>query len=87
MGAEHIIDRSAEGYKFWKDESTQDQKEWKRFGARIRELTGGNGRLMPDSVQSFKVIDCHRIRLKCKISDKCVFARSRPPVKTGSIQT
>jgi crotonyl-CoA reductase len=41
MGAELIIDRSAEGYRFWKDESTQDQKEWKRFGARIRELTGG----------------------------------------------
>jgi crotonyl-CoA reductase len=42
MGAELIIDRSAEGYKFWKDEHTQDQKEWKRFGARIRELTGGD---------------------------------------------
>jgi crotonyl-CoA reductase len=41
MGAELIIDRSAEGYKFWKDERTQDPKEWKRFGARIRELTGG----------------------------------------------
>ncbi|GAA0600955.1 crotonyl-CoA carboxylase/reductase [Kribbella sandramycini] len=42
MGAELIIDRSAEGYKFWKDESTQDPKEWKRLGARIRELTGGD---------------------------------------------
>jgi crotonyl-CoA reductase len=42
MGASLIIDRSAEGYKFWKDEHTQDQKEWKRFGARIRELTGGD---------------------------------------------
>ncbi|MGN6608213.1 MAG: crotonyl-CoA carboxylase/reductase [Jatrophihabitans sp.] len=41
MGAELIIDRSAEGYKFWKDESTQDPREWKRFGAKIRELTGG----------------------------------------------
>lgn len=41
MGAELIIDRSAEGYKFWKDENTQDIREWKRFGARIRELTGG----------------------------------------------
>ena len=29
------------GYKFWKDENTQDPKEWKRFGKRIRELTGG----------------------------------------------
>src|SRR3954463_5361372 len=41
MGAEAIIDRNAEGYKFWKDEHTQDPKEWKRFGKRIRELTGG----------------------------------------------
>lgn len=41
MGAESIIDRSAEGYRFWKDERTQDPKEWKRFGKRIRELTGG----------------------------------------------
>ncbi len=42
MGAEHIIDRSAEGYKFWKDENTQDPKEWQRFGKKIRELTGGD---------------------------------------------
>ncbi|TCP48601.1 crotonyl-CoA carboxylase/reductase [Tamaricihabitans halophyticus] len=41
MGAELIIDRSAEGYRFWSDEDTQDPKEWQRFGARIRELTGG----------------------------------------------
>ncbi|MFD5410314.1 crotonyl-CoA carboxylase/reductase [Streptomyces nojiriensis] len=41
MGAEAVIDRNAEGYKFWKDEHTQDPKEWKRFGKRIRELTGG----------------------------------------------
>ncbi|MGW5051988.1 crotonyl-CoA carboxylase/reductase [Actinokineospora sp. NPDC004072] len=41
MGAELIIDRNAEGYRFWKDEETQDPKEWQRFGARIRELTGG----------------------------------------------
>jgi crotonyl-CoA reductase len=44
MGAELIIDRSAatgEGYQFWKDENTQDPKEWQRLGRRIRELTGG----------------------------------------------
>lgn len=41
MGAEMIIDRSAEGYKFWKDEKTQDTAEWRRFGKKIRELTGG----------------------------------------------
>jgi crotonyl-CoA reductase len=42
MGAELIIDRAAEGYKFWKDENTPDPSEWRRFGARIRELTGGD---------------------------------------------
>jgi crotonyl-CoA reductase len=40
MGAELIIDRNAEGYRFW-DGDKQDPKEWKRFGAKIRELTGG----------------------------------------------
>ncbi|MCW0215139.1 MAG: crotonyl-CoA carboxylase/reductase [Pseudonocardia sp.] len=42
MGADLVIDRSAEGFKFWKDEKTQDPKEWKRLGAKIRELTGGD---------------------------------------------
>jgi crotonyl-CoA reductase len=42
MGAELIINRSEEDYRFWKDEHTQDPKEWRRFGARIRELTGGD---------------------------------------------
>ncbi|MBE1498038.1 crotonyl-CoA reductase [Amycolatopsis lexingtonensis] len=41
LGAELIIDRSAEGYKFWKNDTEQDPKEWQRFGAKIRELTGG----------------------------------------------
>jgi crotonyl-CoA reductase len=42
MGAELVIDRKAGGYRFWKDEHTQDPKEWRRFGADIRELTGGS---------------------------------------------
>jgi len=41
MGADLVIDRSAEGFTFWKDEHTQDQREWKRFGARIRALAHG----------------------------------------------
>jgi crotonyl-CoA reductase len=41
MGAELIINRSEAGYKFWKDEHTQDPKEWRRFGKDIRDLTGG----------------------------------------------
>ncbi|KAA9155779.1 crotonyl-CoA carboxylase/reductase [Amycolatopsis acidicola] len=42
LGAELVIDRNAEGYRFWKDEHNQDPKEWQRFGAKIRELTGGD---------------------------------------------
>jgi crotonyl-CoA reductase len=41
MGAELIINRSEENWKFWKDEHTQDPKEWRRLGKKIRELTGG----------------------------------------------
>lgn len=39
VGVEHVIDRKAEGYQFWKD-GRQDQKEWRRFGKKIRELAG-----------------------------------------------
>jgi len=42
MGAELVIDRAAEGYRFWQDDETQDPAEWRRFGAKIRELTGGD---------------------------------------------
>jgi crotonyl-CoA reductase len=42
MGAELIIDRSAEGYRFWNEDGTkQNPKEWQRLGKKIRELTGG----------------------------------------------
>lgn len=41
MGAELVIDRTAEGYRFWSDEHTQNPREWQRFGKKIRELTGG----------------------------------------------
>jgi crotonyl-CoA reductase len=40
MGCEHVIDRRAEGYRFWKDDGTQDPKEWLRLGKKIRELIG-----------------------------------------------
>src|SRR4051794_38439512 len=41
MGADLVIDRVAEGFKFWRSEEEQDPDEWRRFGERIRELTGG----------------------------------------------
>jgi crotonyl-CoA reductase len=40
LGVEAVIDRKAEGYRFWSDEHTQDEREWRRFGARIRSLVG-----------------------------------------------
>ncbi len=40
MGVEHIIDRSAAGYQFWKDERTHDESEWRRLGKDIRDLCG-----------------------------------------------
>jgi len=41
MGAELVIDRAVEDYRFWRDDHTQEPAEWKRLGARIRQLTGG----------------------------------------------
>ena len=40
MGVEAVIDRSAEGYRFWADEHTQDPAEWRRFGQHVRDLVG-----------------------------------------------
>ena len=40
LGVEAVIDRKAEGYRFWSDEHTQDESEWRRFGKKIRELVG-----------------------------------------------
>ena len=40
MGCEAVIDRQAEGYKFWSDEHTQDEREWRRLGKKVRELVG-----------------------------------------------
>jgi crotonyl-CoA reductase len=40
MGVEAVIDRSAAGYRFWKDEHTQDESEWRRLGKDIRNLVG-----------------------------------------------
>ncbi len=42
LGAELVINRSEEDYKFWNEDGTkQNPKEWLRFGKKIRELTGG----------------------------------------------
>jgi crotonyl-CoA reductase len=40
LGCEAVIDRKAEGFRFWKDEHTQDESEWRRLGKRIRDLVG-----------------------------------------------
>jgi crotonyl-CoA reductase len=40
LGVEAVIDRRAEAFAFWRDEHTQDESEWRRFGKRIRDLVG-----------------------------------------------
>ncbi len=40
MGCEHVIDRRAEAYRFWSDEHTQDEREWRRLGKKVRSLVG-----------------------------------------------
>ncbi|MGC8481346.1 MAG: crotonyl-CoA carboxylase/reductase [Acidimicrobiales bacterium] len=40
LGCEAVIDRREKNYQFWKDEHTQDESEWRRFGKDIRSLIG-----------------------------------------------
>src|SRR5271154_4460004 len=40
LGVEAVIDRKAANYRFWKDEHTQDESEWRRLGKDIRALVG-----------------------------------------------
>ena len=42
LGVEAVIDRRAAGYRFWKDEHTQDEAEWRRFGKDVRALVGAD---------------------------------------------
>ncbi len=41
LGVEAVIDRKAADYRFWSDEHTQDESEWRRLGKDIRGLVGG----------------------------------------------
>jgi crotonyl-CoA reductase len=38
LGVGAAIDRRAAGYRFWSDEHTQDEREWRRLGKDIRAL-------------------------------------------------
>ena len=40
MGVEAVIDRKADGYRFWNENGEQDPGEWRRLGKKIRELVG-----------------------------------------------
>jgi crotonyl-CoA reductase len=40
LGCEAALDRAEKAYRFWSDEHTQDESEWRRFGADIRALVG-----------------------------------------------
>jgi crotonyl-CoA reductase len=40
MGCEHIINRKTANYKFWNDDNTHNESEWRRLGGDIRALVG-----------------------------------------------
>ncbi|HLG91598.1 MAG TPA: crotonyl-CoA carboxylase/reductase [Acidimicrobiales bacterium] len=40
LGVERVIDRKEAGYRFWADEHTQDESEWRRLGRDVRALAG-----------------------------------------------
>ena len=40
MGCEAVIDRSAAKYKFWDEDNTHNESEWRRLGGDIRTLVG-----------------------------------------------
>jgi crotonyl-CoA reductase len=40
MGCEAVIDRKTAGYKFWNDDDTHNESEWRRLGSDIRGLVG-----------------------------------------------
>ena len=40
LGCDAVIDRKTAGYRFWSDEHTQDESEWRRLGKDVRALVG-----------------------------------------------
>ena len=40
MGVEHIINRKTAGYRFFKEDGSHDETEWRRLGGDIRALCG-----------------------------------------------
>jgi crotonyl-CoA reductase len=40
LGVDAVIDRKAAAYRFWSDDVTQDESEWRRLGKDIRGLVG-----------------------------------------------
>ena len=42
LGCENVINREEKQYRFWQDEHTQDESEWRRLGKDIRSLVGSD---------------------------------------------
>jgi crotonyl-CoA reductase len=40
LGCEHVLNREEKQYRFWRDEHTQDESEWRRLGKDIRAMVG-----------------------------------------------
>ncbi len=40
MGCNNVINRKEKNYKFWQDENTPDESEWRRLGKDVRAMVG-----------------------------------------------
>jgi crotonyl-CoA reductase len=40
LGVDAVLDRKEKNYRFWSDEHTQDESEWRRLGKDVRDLVG-----------------------------------------------
>jgi len=40
LGCQAVLDRTEKAYRFWRDERTQDEAEWRRLGRDVRALVG-----------------------------------------------
>ena len=40
LGCDAVLDRNEKGYRFWRDEHTSDESEWRRLGRDVRALVG-----------------------------------------------
>ena len=50
LGVEAVINRSVQDYRFWNDDDTPNEREWRRLGSDIRALVGGDPQIVFEHV-------------------------------------